>query len=469
MARNKIFLSYPSDDGVIADKIFDAAKTMPSNGLDVFLDRAYIRGGTRIPDVIRRALTETVYFVAVGTNVLRRNFDWCGEELGFYQASHPDEERRETCLYDKTMPELFMERKSFKAQSLTSEHTDELGFPVIEARRSEIYNFLIELAELNATLYPAQKPDQYWRDVPPWAEKYTNEITNSFFLALQSRVRDEWYPQGRMDIAISRGEFYRDDIPTIPIDAQVAMAGSAYNLFKSAAPAVVRPFSWDAFTRYVREKTGSDLLIRMITDVVISALPDREEAKSDYVFQAPNGKYYRIILVKHSVYGNKRRDVVINLVETLQKVKAGDEDTTTLIAGIVLGSKYRSLFVEDGAKYGDQKLKGLVGEKEALVDALTHMLRDIDRISADSASDGLADYGELQTLLGNTVQVKTMFESWFQVFPPMEAAAKKFITDPSKLNEDAFFAAYASFLDITRRNNTTFLRLCLDEYRKRLI
>jgi hypothetical protein len=206
----------------------------------------------------------------------------------------------------------------------------------------------------------------------------------------------------------------------------------------------------------------------MITDVLISALPDKEEAKSDYIFQAPNIKYYRVILAKHSVYGNKRRDAVINLVETLEKVKAGDEDTTTLIAGIVLGSKYRSLFIEENAKYGDAKLKAFIGNQDQLVDVLTHMLRDIDRITADSASDGLADLGALQTLLGETTQVKRMFERWFEVFPPVEQSAKKFIIEPTKVNEEAFFTAYASFLNATRQNNTIFLQLCLDEYRKRL-
>jgi hypothetical protein len=76
--------------------------------------------------------------------------------------------------------------------------------------------------------------------------------------------------------------------------------------------------------------------------------------------------------------------------------------------------------------------------------------------------------GALQALLGETTQVKKMFERWFEVFPPVEQSAKKFIIEPTKSNEDEFFTAYASFLNATRQNNTIFLQLCLDEYRKRL-
>jgi hypothetical protein len=173
-----------------------------------------------------------------------------------------------------------------------------------------------------------------------------------------------------------------------------------------------------------------------------------------------------VLLVKHSVYGNKRRDLVVNFVETREKVKAGDQDTTNLVAGIVLGSKYRSIFVEQGAKYENTKLKSL--SIEALADEITRMLRDIDRISADAASDGLADYSALQVLFGDTVQVRDLFRTWSEVHPPMEAAAKQFINEPTPAHQSEFFAAYEPFVAVSRSNNTIFLELCMDEYRKRL-
>jgi hypothetical protein len=105
--------------------------------LRYFLDRIYIKGGARIPDTIRDALKQTIYFVAIGTNVARRNFDWCGQELGFYQASHPDDnDRLETCLYDKTISELFVERKSYKAQSLKQNHWTNLVIRWSEQRKA---------------------------------------------------------------------------------------------------------------------------------------------------------------------------------------------------------------------------------------------------------------------------------------------------------------------------------------------
>ena len=86
MARNTVFISYPSEDAVISTQIAGAILSMPENKLSVFLDRENIAGGERIHQTLQQALKETIYFVGVGTNVDRRNFDWCGQELGYYQG-----------------------------------------------------------------------------------------------------------------------------------------------------------------------------------------------------------------------------------------------------------------------------------------------------------------------------------------------------------------------------------------------
>ena len=171
---------------------------------------------------------------------------------------------------------------------------------------------------------------------------------------------------------------------------------------------------------------------------------------------------FRIILVKHNVYGDKKREFVINLIETLEKVKSGDKSTTTLVAGIVLASKYRSIFVEKDAEYSLRKLKEISGD--VLVDRVTHMLHDIDRITADSVSDGLASVSELQDLLGNTEEISNLFKTWEEVFPRMAAAANQFIRDPTSARQNEFFDTYVPFLNVSRNNNAKFLHLCLDKY-----
>ena len=124
------------------------------------------------------------------------------------------------------------------------------------------------------------------------------------------------------------------------------------------------------------------------------------------------------------------------------------------------------MFLERDAQYDCGKLEGL--EDKKLVDELTRMLHDIDRITADAASDGLADYSSLQTLLGDTLDVKDLFKKWYDVFPPMEGAARQFIEHPTSGNREVFLRTYDSFFDVSKRNNIKFMQLCWNEYQKRL-
>jgi hypothetical protein len=110
-------------------------KAMPDREFEPFQDRTYIAGGENIDDKIAAALDETVYFTAIGTNVSRRNFDWCGEELGYYRRAHPSD-RREVCLFHQSVPDLFTQRKGYRAQSLNPEQEAVLGSPVVQVERS---------------------------------------------------------------------------------------------------------------------------------------------------------------------------------------------------------------------------------------------------------------------------------------------------------------------------------------------
>jgi hypothetical protein len=169
-----------------------------------------------------------------------------------------------------------------------------------------------------------------------------------------------------------------------------------------------------------------------------------------------------VILVRHSVYGNKRRDFIINAIETLDKVQSGDSKTTALIAGINLGSKYRSIFIENGSKYNSSTLATL--SFDDLVLQIKQMLHDIDRINADAASDGLADRDALIKLLGETEEVKYLFDKWYQSFTPMEQAAKQFIDSPSEDRRGVLLEAIMKFVEMSKRNNTRFLILCMKAY-----
>ena len=466
MELNTLFISYPSEDMAIAGQVNNAIKALPGNKFDVFLDRNYIKGGQRITNTIEEGLTNTLYFVAIATEVTRNNFDWCGEELGYYRGVHKDKERFETCLYHASIPDLFKDLRCFKAQSTKPEHRMEFGQNIYNVPQTDFYALFKNIAKLHNDIHKADDEQDYWTKVEKWANEWTDNLTQAYFDSLQTRVKDEWYPQGKLEINVSRGDFFRDKVPAIPSDAEVTMAGSMYNIFGVGAPGVPRAESWTEFTQFVIDATGSDTFCKILEDIIISALPRKADAKNDYVFQAPNQRFYRVILVKHSVYGNKRRDFIINTIETLDKVQSGDSKTTGIVAGINLGSKFRSIFIEKGSKYSPSNLIPL--SLEDLVLHIKQMLHDIDRINADSASDGLADRDALIKLLDETEEVKDLFDKWYKFFTPMEQAAKQFVEAPNEDKKGVLLEAIVNFVEMAKRNNSRFLILCMKAYEKTL-
>jgi len=264
LAQNTIFISYPTEDAAIAQKVCDAIKDLKGNRFDVFLDRNHIKGGQRITSSIERGLKQTIYFVAIATEVTRNNFDWCGEELGYYRGVHDDDKRLETCLYHSNIPDLFEDLKSFKAQSIILDHRVEFGPTVHRVDETDFYAFLHNIAKLHNDRHKSDDEPKYWIEATRWAEEWTRKITQTYFDALQTRVKDEWYPQGRLEISIARGDFFRDKVPSIPDDADVSIAGSMYNIFGVGIPNLSKAKSWTDFTQFVRDETGSDTFCRIV-------------------------------------------------------------------------------------------------------------------------------------------------------------------------------------------------------------
>jgi hypothetical protein len=195
---------------------------------------------------------------------------------------------------------------------------------------------------------------------------------------------------------------------------------------------------------------------------VLSVLPNQAEAANDIVFLAPNQRYYRIILVMHQVYGNGQRDFIINMIETLQRNWGGDHRTTILTAGIMLASKYRSLFLEKDSRYQAEALSVLSDDELRL--KVGQLLRDLGRIYADGAAEGLADQNALIKLLGATDEVKDLFDKWWPPINAMEKAAQQFFENSGFNTREEFMRTHAEFIKVSEITNRRFIGLCLKAY-----
>jgi hypothetical protein len=461
-----VFISYPSDDDLIAGALYDAFIELDKDRINTFKDTFSIPMGGLIGAYIQEGLKKSHWFIAVGTDAKRQNFSWCGLELGLFTAkqevANAPKDLRTVCIYDRSIPDLFQGRKQTKIVSLSKEHTVDLSEEVFEVEEAPIFELLSEFAEYYREFFRIRVDLDTLTAHEAWAKRHSTLITNNYWKSTQSRVRHVWLPQKRIEIHVDNGDFWIKEPRKIPASADVIIDVPTYTVFEIGIPydPSRNKMKWSEFESKVREKSGSSSLIEMINEIVVSILPDEEKAVNDHVFRAPNGFRYRVILAKHELYGNGKREFVVHFIETLKGVTGGDERTTTLASGIMLASKYRFLFLEEQSRYSPKGLASKTGR--SLLKELKHLLKDLDRVHIQAADDGLADVSALTRLLGNNDDLPEMFIDWWTAVDRLKSGVQGYLDD--QVSEIDVQKKIEDFCLTTRSLNHQFLALAMEKY-----
>jgi hypothetical protein len=232
-----VFISYPTEDRAVASKLEDAIKSLEGNQFDVFLDQTYIEGGRQISQTIRSGLDKTVYFVGIGTFAARNNFSWCGLELGYFTALNRDGSGLVTCLYHDEIPDVFQPYKCFRVVALNETQTTELGKKVFEVHKAPLFEFLTEIANEHNRRFKSRNEASFFASAGEWAKKWALEITDAYFSALQNRVKEKWYPQGRLEVTVADGLFFQKTPQEIPANATIHIEATTYSILNLGMPA----------------------------------------------------------------------------------------------------------------------------------------------------------------------------------------------------------------------------------------
>jgi hypothetical protein len=462
-----VFISYPTENHKIAAGIEDALRTFDRDKFDVFLDRARIDEGGDLTSTIENALERADYFVGIGPAASRSNFSWCGMELGYFLASTKGKPRHITAIYNNEIPDLFRRYKNVQVISLEEKHRSELGPEVHNVEDSDLYSFFQRLSEEIGRRFPPASPARYFEDAQKWAEKSAKEITDSYFDTLQEGVKSTWFPQKRIEVRTDSFAFWEKGNPTIPAQAIVVLEATTCGVFKYGVSKEQTSVTktWKEFEDLVLQQTGALNFTTMTADVIVSALPNNAEALNDHCFLAPDEKSYRILLVMHRLYGNGKREFVVNLVETLRPISGeGDKDTSVMTAAIMLASKYRFLFLEQESRYGTDRMAQATGGNSTI--AVRQLIKDLDRVHAEASKEGFGDESALTKLFSpaDEFEVRDLFGKFWPPLTAMKRAASDFIEKPSDQTRVLLTDAHKIFVDACRSINSRFITLCMARY-----
>jgi hypothetical protein len=468
-----VFISYHHNDDMIAKELKKRLTKINTGRVRCFLDSEAIEAGTNWEATLLANLKKADWLVCVFTG---EESDYCGYEVGVFceakgfSMSH-NEESRIVCLHDvDRYPEIFHAHQnyliSFPPERPQKDYNETKFF-----RKSNVYKFLAFFYAYK-NLYQSENAIESDAQSDSIIED-AKAITTAFREGRFSDVKAQNFIHPRIEIRIRDGG--GDDganFKGIPEDSEVSADDTTFALFNldllkptDASPALA---SW----KLLRE---AQLTSHMSTSWMDKIERDAIEAAKGFVaaysgsdinFQRGD-KIFRPILARHRLYYDGVRTFSVLFIETLPRQFLGKRTTSLLLAGLVLGSRFRFAYFEDRNTPYQTLFNDDVDNVEFAINC-RQLRYDIERLEQESAEFGLLDREEFIKAFGdeNKAVAEAFTENWdrlkgalFEALPTREVQ----ISQRPKVK-----AAVEKFFTAMERENAMFLQKAIAVYQKEM-
>ena len=166
--------------------------------------------------------------------------------------------------------------------------------------------------------------------------------------------------------------------------------------------------TWGQFKQHLTNLYGAavPLWLRRIERDVLYALEYRSPSSAEAAVQGEKGVIYRPLLSRHELYYDGSRKFYILFIESLPSNFLGKQHTSTLLAGLVLASRFRFAYFEEWDRMFTSKFAENLSDNEFWSNC-TQLLYDLERMEHEATEFGLLDPNELVAALGETNRATT--------------------------------------------------------------
>jgi TIR domain len=387
----RVFISYAKADNPIAVALREEITDINRDRVECFLDSETIGSGEGWEKKLDDALNAADWLVCLYTG---EQSDFCGYEVGVFTKgkglAENSGQSRLVCMHDVAdYPSLFRSHQN-RYVELPPERIppgevfDETSF----YQNSNLAKFFDDLCRYDE-LYVARDAAESQRQYQAIIRK-AKRITEAFRAGRGNDIRTDTPTQLSVEVTIpgKAGEA----LTVIPDDAQVRGTFQSLGLFNVMPPMQGEQLpstSWrDVKAACASPHSAHIPWIERLERDMLNAANGRALGESEATFLSKN-KTYRAILFRHIVnWGGTQRFGIV-FVETLPRQFVGDQNTSLILAGLVVASRFRFAYLEQPDRI-EARFDDRVSDAE-FEGHYRQFLYDLERMRQEAMELGLLD------------------------------------------------------------------------------
>jgi hypothetical protein len=491
-----VFLSYASEDGLIAEALARALRTSFVDNIDITMMSEF-PSGTKWRQLIQDSIAQTDLLIAIATGQLKPSHSFTGYEIGQFDYS-----LRENPTMSR-FPELNRGMIPFAVLTRVPDTTNE--FEGIDIDPTQFRDVRFDPTDLDANLAGMYDPDD---DRSPDAKIYkllgdiedlinktgksgqrrtTTAQTQARIEILQgnaralckdiigimlNREKEVKIPKSKLIIRLEppkRGDGEGDaHAQATAIErATLRIEGPCYDAF--GLEEMQTSLGWREFTAKADDE---DIVFgwKEALNALISPAQNNNLVDNNVILSFDRKKIFRVFVSRVALYYSDAAEYQIYVVEMLRSRDQGDRETTILLKAMEVGLGYRFMFLEQTSQFSPAifKATNLAEFKERTL----KMLIGINLLLQVAEQYKLNEARTILDILGVEASddVDEMYKTWNREKTMLYTAAKDVLRlkEVTNADKDRFIEVVRSFGEHTNTMNLNYTTAVLDLLQKRI-
>jgi len=465
-----IFISYARSDYLIAKKLSEELKDLGRDRVDCFLDVDTIESGEGWEKKLEEGLKNAHWLLCIYTG---EQSEYCGYEVGVFTGGKASKDERESsrvvCFHDAAdYPGIFKSHQNCAIKYpperlIAGEKFDEAGF----YGKSDLVKFFRNFAGFK-NLYVPHVAADFQRQSEAFIRS-ASAITEAFRLSHEDEDKSDTPTQLGFEIIVPHKD--GKALLSIPPDATVKGTYETFRLFNMMPPFLngQLPFALWSTIKDASKNVSAGYLpwIGRLERDMLNAANSRALTETEATFSG-NGATYRAILVRHVVQFNGTHRFGVVFFRTLPSQFLGDQNTSMILAGLVVASRFRFAYFEQ-----PDKVRGWFSDEVPDGDFAARyrqLLYDLERMRQESMELGLLDHNLFVQSFGPARQAiaEEFLAEYARAKSSFEASLPESGAPIGPDNRPKIRAAILTFLNSIEDQNARFLRAALEAYQEEL-